>query len=66
MPEAIAGIGELLSIFSIDLRVRTTFLIKESAFIMHGDSVSDHVISNLSCLIHPIEYLRVKWNYLSH
>ena len=63
VPEAIAGIGELLSIFSIDLeQLEQLFSLKNRPFIMHGDSVSDHVISELYRVPDSIrlEYLRVK------
>ena len=63
VPEAIAGISELLSMFSIDLeQLEQLFALKNRPFIMHGDSVSDHVISELYHVPDSIrlEYLRVK------
>lgn len=61
--EAIAGIGDLLSLFAIDLeKIEQQFALKARPFIMHGDSVPDHVISELYQVPETIriEYLRVK------
>lgn len=63
VPDAIAGLSELLSIFSINLEnLEQLFLLKNRPFIMHGDSISDHVISELYQVPDSIriEYLRVK------
>lgn len=63
VPKAIAEISELLSMFSIDLeQLEQLFALKNRPFIMHGDSVSDHVISELYHIPDSIrlEYLRVK------
>lgn len=61
--EAIAGIGDLLSLFSIDLeQIEKQFALTARPFIMHGASVSNHVISELYQVPESIrlEYLRVK------
>lgn len=63
VPKAIAEISELLSMFSIDLeQLEQLFTPKNRPFIMHGDSFSDHVISELYHVPDSIrlEYLRVK------
>lgn len=63
VPEAIEGINELLSIFSINLEnLEQLFCAKNRPFIMHGDSISEHVISELYQVPDSIrlEYLRVK------
>ena len=63
VPKAIAEISELLSMFSIDLeQLEQLFALKNRPFIMHGNSVSDHVISELYHSPDSIrlEYLRVK------
>lgn len=63
VPDAIAGMGELFSTFSIDLeKLEQLFALKKRPFIMHGDSVPDHVISELYQVPDSIrlEYLRVK------
>ena len=63
VPKAIAEISELLSMFSIDLeQLEQLFALKNRPFIMHGNSVSDHVISELYHIPDSIrlEYLRVK------
>lgn len=61
--EAMAGISDLLALFSIDLeQVEKQFALHTRPFIMHGDSVPDHVISELYRVPENIrlEYLRVK------
>ena len=61
--DAIAGLSELLSIFSINLEsLEQLFLLKNRPFIMHGNSIFDHVISELYQVPDSIriEYLRVK------
>ena len=63
VPEAVEGLGDLLSLFSIDLeRIEQQFALKTRPFIMHGNSVPDHVISELYQVPDNIrlEYLRVK------
>ena len=63
VPEAIEGAGDLLSVFSIDLeQIEQQFALKARPFIMHGNSVADHVISELYQVPENIrlEYLRVK------
>ena len=63
VPDAIAGLSELLSIFSINLEnLEQLFLLKNRPFIMHGDSIFNHVISELYQVPDSIriEYLRVK------
>lgn len=63
VPEAIEGAGDLLSVFSIDLeQIEQQFALKTRPFIMHGNSVPDHVISELYQVPESIrlEYLRVK------
>lgn len=63
IPDAIAGINELFSSFSIDLEsLEQLFALKTRPFIMHGDSVPDRVISELYQVPDSIrlEYLRVK------
>ena len=45
VPEAVEGLGDLLSLFSIDLeQIEQQFTLKTRPFIMHGNSVPDHVI----------------------
>ena len=47
VPEAVEGLGDLLSLFSIDLeQIEQQFTLKIRPFIMHGNSVPDHVIRN--------------------
>lgn len=61
--DAIEGIRDLFSVFSIDLeKLEQLFALKKRPFIMHGDSVPDHVISELYQVPDSIrlEYLRVK------
>lgn len=61
--DAMAGVKDLFSIFSIDLeKLEQLFALKNRPFIMHGDSVPDHVISELYQVPDSIrlEYLRVK------
>lgn len=61
--EAIDGIGDLLSLFSIDLeQIEKQFALSARPFIMHGNSVLDHVITELYQVPENIrlEYLRVK------
>ena len=63
VPEAAEGLGDLLSLFSIDLeQIEQQFALKARPFIMHGNSVPDHVISELYQVPDNIrlEYLRVK------
>ena len=63
VPEAVEGLGDLLSLFSIDLeQIEQQFALKTRPFIMHGNSVPDHVISELYQVPDNIrlEYLRVK------
>ena len=63
VPEAAESLGELLPLFSIDLeRIEQQFALKVRPFIMHGNSVPDHVISELYQVPENIrlEYLRVK------
>lgn len=63
VPDAITGMDELFSTFSIDLeKLEQLFALKKRPFIMHGDSVPDHVISELYQVPDSIrlEYLRVK------
>lgn len=63
VPDAIEGINELLSMFSVNLEnVEQSFILNNRPFIMHGDSVFDHVISELYQAPDSIrlEYLRVK------
>ena len=63
VPEAVEGLGDLLSLFSIDLeQIEQQFALKARPFIMHGKSVPDHVISELYQVPDNIrlEYLRVK------
>ena len=63
VPEAVEGLGDLLSLFSIDLeQIEQQFTLKIRPFIMHGNSVPDHVISELYQVPENIrlEYLRVK------
>lgn len=48
VPEAAESLGELLSLFSINLeQIEHQFALKARPFIMHGNSVPDHVISEL-------------------
>ena len=61
--DAIEGMKDLFSVFSVDLeKLEQLFALKKRAFIMHGDSVPDHVISELYQVPDSIrlEYLRVK------
>ena len=61
--DAIEGIRDLFSVFSIDLeKLEQLFALKKRPFIMHGDSVPDHVISEFYQVPDSIrlEYLRVK------
>ncbi len=61
--DAIEGVKDLFSVFSIDLeKLEQLFALKKRPFIMHGDSVPDHVISELYQVPDSIrlEYLRVK------
>lgn len=61
--DAIEGMKDLFSVFSIDLeKLEQLFALKKRPFIMHGDSVPDHVISELYQVPDSIrlEYLRVK------
>ena len=63
VPEAAESLGELLSLFSINLeQIEHQFALKARPFIMHGNSVPDHVISELYQVPENIrlEYLRVK------
>ena len=63
VPEAIAGMKELLEMFSIDLeKLERVFNLQDRPFVMHGDSAPDHVISELYQVPDAIrkEYLRVK------
>lgn len=46
VPEAAESLGELLPLFSINLeQIEHQFALKARPFIMHGNSVPDHVIS---------------------
>lgn len=61
--DAIEGMKDLFSVFSVDLeKLEQLFALKKRPFIMHGDSVPDHVISELYQVPDSIrlEYLRVK------
>lgn len=63
VPEAVESLGALLPLFSIDLeQIEQQFALKARPFIMHGNSVPDHVISELYQVpeIIRLEYLRVK------
>ena len=63
VPEAVEGLSDFLSMFSIDLeQIEQQFTLKTRPFIMHGNSVPDHVISELYQVPENIrlEYLRVK------
>jgi AraC-like DNA-binding protein len=61
--DAIAGMGEIFSDLSIDLKqLEQLFKLQLHPFIMHGNSVPNHVISELYQVPDSIriEYLRVK------
>lgn len=63
VPEAVEGLSDFLSMFSIDLaQIEQQFTLKTRPFIMHGNSVPDHVISELYQVPENIrlEYIRVK------
>ncbi|MDO4281563.1 MAG: AraC family transcriptional regulator [Peptococcaceae bacterium] len=63
VPEAEAGLGELLSLFAIDLEATLRqFALATRPFIMHGNSAPDHVISELYQVPEDMRlaYLRVK------
>ena len=63
VPDAVEGIGELLSMFSVDLfQLERFFSLKVRPFIMHSNAVPNHVISELYQVPESIrlEYLRVK------
>ncbi len=63
VPDAVAGMGELFPAFSIDLKqLEQLFDLQLHPFIMHGNSVPNHVISELYHVPESIrfEYLRVK------
>lgn len=63
VPDAITSMRELFSVFSIDMeKLEQLFNLQNRPFIMHGDSVLDHVISELYHVPDSIrlEYLRVK------
>ena len=61
--EAIAQSGDFLALFGVDLeQIEKEFALSARPFIMHGNSVPDHVISELYQVPESIrlEYLRVK------